>query len=72
MLPNLNQGLDAANYETVVAIVKGHLKSHPEDYVKIIQVIDEATLPPVLVKTHTGKSMSWGVVLAINEVNKTK
>ena len=45
-------GLDKANYETCVAIVEGYLNSHPKEYNKVIEIIDEATLPAEIIKKY--------------------
>ena len=43
-------GLNKADYETCVGIIAGHLKASPEDYNKVVMVIDEATLPESIKK----------------------
>lgn len=53
-------GLDKANYETCVAIVEGYLNSHPKEYNKVIEIIDEATLPAEIIKKYgKGKTISF-------------
>ncbi|MBP9999095.1 MAG: hypothetical protein KBT14_00160 [Proteobacteria bacterium] len=53
-------GLDKANYDTCVAIVSGYLKSHPKEYNKVIEIIDEATLPEAVKKKYgKGKIISF-------------
>lgn len=53
-------GLDKANYDTCVAIVSGYLKSHPKEYNKVIEIIDEATLPEAVKKKYgKGKTISF-------------
>jgi len=50
---NLSKGgLDKVNYETSVAIVSGYLKSHPKEYDKVIEIINEATLPEAIKKKY--------------------
>lgn len=66
-------GLNNANYETVVAIVEGHLKAHPDDYQQIIQIIDEATMPPELVKKYgKGKTISFGAAQVMSDMSKDR
>ncbi|MCQ2562502.1 MAG: hypothetical protein MJ158_02725, partial [Alphaproteobacteria bacterium] len=53
-------GLDKANYETCVAIISGYLKSHPKEYNKVVEIIDEATLPEEIKKKYgKGKTISF-------------
>ncbi len=69
----LSGGLNNANFETAVAIIEGHLKSHPNDYAEIISIIDEATLPPEIVKKYgKGKTVSFGAAMAMNNINQNK
>lgn len=66
-------GLSKANYETVTAIVSGFLKSHPDEYNRIVQIIDEATLPEEVVKKYgKGKTVSFGAanVMMENDIRK--
>ena len=59
-------GLDKAKYETCVAIISGYLKSHPKEYNKVIEIIDEATLPPEIIKKYgKGKTISFGAAQAM-------
>ena len=59
-------GLDKADYETCVAIISGYLKAHPKEYNKIIAIIDEATLPPEIVKKYgKGKTVSFAAAQAM-------
>ncbi len=66
----LSGGLNNANFETAVAIIEGHLKSHPDDYAEIISIIDEATLPRDIVEKYgAGKTVSFVAAHAMQ--NKT-
>ncbi len=67
----LRGGLDKASYESVVAIVKGHLESHPEDYAEIVKVIDAATIPDEINKKY-GKTISLPAALAMKEKTKKR
>ncbi|MBP5794851.1 MAG: hypothetical protein J6W41_02445 [Alphaproteobacteria bacterium] len=59
-------GLNKADYETCVAIVSGYLKSHPKEYNQVIAIIDEATLPPEIVKKYgKGKTISFAAAQAM-------
>ncbi len=64
---NLAAGnLNDADYETCVAIVSGYLKSHPKEYNKVIAIVDEATLPPEIVKKYgKGKTISFAAAKAM-------
>lgn len=62
-------GLDKANYETCVSIIAGHLKSNPEDYNKLVEIIDENTLPEKIRKKY-GKTISFGAAQAMKEVRE--
>lgn len=56
----LSNGLNEASYKTSVAIIGGFLKSHPDQYNKIIQILDETTLPEEIVKKYgKGKTISF-------------
>ena len=60
-------GLEKADYETCVAIVSGYLKAHPKEYNKVIAIIDEATLPPEIVKKYgRGNTVSFAAAQAMD------
>lgn len=64
-------GLDKANYETCVAIVSGYLKSHPDEYNKVIEIIDEATLPETIKKKYgKGKTISFAAAQEMHKSNR--
>ena len=63
-------GLDKADYQTCIDIVAGHLKSNPEDYNKLVKIIDENTLPEKIRKKY-GKTISFGAAAAMRQKIKT-
>lgn len=62
-------GLDGADYEICVNIIKGHLKSHPEDYDRLVAVIDENTLPESIKKKY-GKTISFGAAKSLKREDR--
>ena len=65
--------MNGVSYNIASAIIAGHLKSHPEDYVRLVSVIDEATLPQDIVKKYgRGKTVSFGAARAMKELNRSK
>ena len=62
-------GLDKADYQTCMDIVAGHLKSHPEDYNKLVEIIDENTLPESVRKKY-GKILSFGAAQAMKDIKQ--
>lgn len=64
----LSGGLTKASYETSVSIIGGFLKSHPDQYNRIVQIIDESTLPEEIVKKYgKGKTISFGAAQTMME-----
>lgn len=55
----LSGGLSGANSDIVNAIISGALRSHPEDYDKILQVIDNNTIPFEIMKKYGDKTVSF-------------
>ncbi len=64
-------GLNDVTYKTAVAIIQGHLQSHPQDYIEIIKVIDAATLPTEMNEKY-GKTISLGAAEAIVDAEKQR
>lgn len=59
-------GLNKADYETCVAIISGYLKSHPNEYNKILEIIDNATLPDAVKQKYgKGKTISFAAAQAL-------
>ena len=49
--------MSTLNYERCVAIIRGYLKAHPEEYAEVIKVIDEAVLPEDIKKKYGNNSI---------------
>ena len=56
----LNGDLDNADYATAVAIIAGHLESHPEEYNKVVEIFNESELP-VGLKMKYGSTVMWNL-----------
>ena len=55
----LNGGLDNADYATAIAIIAGHLESHPEEYNRVVEIFNESELP-------VGLKMKYGDTVMYN------
>ncbi|MBO7509081.1 MAG: hypothetical protein J6T57_02290 [Alphaproteobacteria bacterium] len=64
----LSGGMNNVSYETSVSIIGGFLKTHRDQYNRIVQIIDESMLPEEIVRKYgKGKTISFGAAQTMME-----